>query len=155
MSERAGRCLSCDGPTYDQSYCDACANEAENWDGKFLCPECEERESNLYLSDEPLRDCLDHMDRDDIAEEARSKREELKALNKKYDAKLSETRAFRSRLGRTLLLTGELGNLIVSLVEGTRTTIDIVKTANRILLEVQATTRENPNEETQGSKTSH
>src|SRR5574337_359580 len=63
----AGHCLSCGNPTYGQAECDACSN----WNGLYPCPECQnDIPHEECRNDEQPKRCLDHMDKDELYEEA-------------------------------------------------------------------------------------
>lgn len=54
------------------------ANERENdWDGLHECPECGDRTGNMVNHDEPLIDCLDHIEDGDLREYARKETREV------------------------------------------------------------------------------
>lgn len=51
----------------------------KDWDGQHECPECGDRCHNLVKEDEPIKDCLDHIEDGDLREHFR------KELSEVYD----------------------------------------------------------------------
>ena len=42
------------------------------WDGEWDCPECSDHTGNMVKHDEPLKDCLDHIEDGDLREHMRA-----------------------------------------------------------------------------------
>ena len=155
MSElMSGRCLNCGGPTYDQSYCDDCSDDS-NEDGLFKCPQCEDREKNLYSEDEPIRDCYDHIDKWDIADAAREFQRKIASMGKEMDNLRRERHHLRNIVGRLLFLTGEFGALMASLGQNNITILDAIKKATKLLEETTEITKEADDGKEAKNSTSH
>ncbi len=63
------------------------APDEKEWDGCWDCPECGYRAENMVKHDEPLRDCLDHVEDGDLRGYARK---ELEKLGNKVEEQFKE-----------------------------------------------------------------
>jgi len=72
-----------------QSYCDYCAADDEG----YTCPECGDSGlENFFREDEPIIDCLDHIEDGDVRHEARQM---IKALGEEVDRLRRSNRIYR------------------------------------------------------------
>jgi len=91
----SGRCLSCGAPAYDQSHCNRC----EDWDGEWDCPESNDHTGNMVVPDEPLKDCLDHVEDEDLREYIRKEGRERDAIfNKQMGERQKQMNAMHERI---------------------------------------------------------
>ena len=71
------------------------------WDGMWDCPSCGDHTGNMVKHDEPLKDCLDHIDGGDLREYVRR---EVLFLNQKIallEAKLKDNKKLFDDISKT------------------------------------------------------